>query len=262
MLFCSLLFVVELSVLTPLLLFSLGSGFLTAVLAKRKKLNSYTWFCLGFCLSLWAVPCVFIVAFFKSEAKSQAKSLTQETDKVLKTLLNHNESIVFQQSASYLGGIKGHPEKTNYTGQVLILDTSFAFYDHNITWKVEYARVVKVELGLFQMGETRALWASGDVGRQLQQTKNTLELYCLDSNGTERCAKFQIHGAATIQGEAVNAQQVLNHLLEFKDQFIGKSADNITSSFSKLEKLKKLKDEGVISESEFNDKKAKFLEEI
>lgn len=109
-----LLLFLEWSIGVPLLFLSIGSGYLIAVLAERKKLNSYTWFYLGFILSFYAIPLLFLVAFFKSEAKL----LAQETDKVKKNLLNPNENITFQQSASYLGSIKGHPEKTNYTGAI------------------------------------------------------------------------------------------------------------------------------------------------
>ena len=114
----------------------------------------------------------------------------------------------------------------------------------------------------------RGFWAFGDEGRQLQQTKNTIDVCYLDNKNVERNAKFQIHGAFTISGEEVKAREFLNYLLEFKDQFIVSSHESLSqnssqlNSFSKLENLKKLKDSGIISDTEFETKKKQFLDEM
>jgi len=80
----------------------------------------------------------------------------------------------------------------------------------------------------------------------------------LDETDVERTAKFQIHGALTIPGEAIKAQEFLNYILDFKGKFFRKDAAGSGLSnnpLETLEKLKRLKDEGIISESEFEAKK-------
>lgn len=118
------------------------------------------------------------------------------------------------------------------------------------------------------MSGVRGFLAFGDGGRQLQQTKNTIDLQFIDDNNIKRNAKFQIHGAFTIPGEEVKAREFLNHLLEFKDRFIVSNHQSLSQNkpqldnFSKLEKLKQLKDRGIISDTEFEIKKKQFLDEM
>ena len=177
-----------------------------------------------------------------------------------KDLIGVNEQVVFYQMATYKGGVRGYPNASQNSGFAFVLDHSFAFYDNQVLWKVAYERIIEAKLDFFQMGGVRGFLASGDVGRQLQQTKNTLELCYLDDENTERSAKFQIHGAMTIAGEAEKAMEFLNYLLEFKGEFASKSANDQSDPIFKLEKLKKLREQGLITESEFDDKKRKLLD--
>jgi len=188
-----------------------------------------------------------------------------------KGILNSNERVVFFQSASYRGGIQGYvddaKEKFDTNGFAFILSHSFTFYNQKFSWKLPYERITEADLGFFQLGGVRGFLAFGENGRQLQQTKNTLELTYFDEQGTQRTAKFEIHGALTIMGSAVKAREFLNHLFEFKDQFSRKDASSqIANNFSdplvKLEKLKKLKDQGVITELEFEMKKSELLKQL
>ncbi|MEG4318861.1 MULTISPECIES: SHOCT domain-containing protein [unclassified Microcoleus] len=177
-----------------------------------------------------------------------------------KGLIGVNEQVVFYQTATYKGGVRGYPNASQNPGFAFVLDYSFAFYDNQVLCKLAYERIIEAKLDFFQMGGVRGFLASGDVGRQLQQTKNTLELCYLDDENTERSARFQIHGAMTIAGEAEKAMEFLNYLLEFKGEFTSKSANDQSDPISKLEKLKNLRAQGLITESEFDDKKRKLLD--
>jgi hypothetical protein len=64
----------------------------------------------------------------------------------------------------------------------------------------------------------------------------------------------------TIPGEADRAREILNHLLEFKGNFAHSSPTS--DPMTRLEKLKSLKDQGAISEAEFQAKKSKLLEQM
>ncbi|MEH2416241.1 SHOCT domain-containing protein [Nostoc sp.] len=192
----------------------------------------------------------------KSERKIQIENL------VASGLLDASEQIIFSQIATYRGGVRGYPNSAQTSGLAFVLDNSFVFYDKDIPFKVLYERVIEAKLDFFELGGVRGFLALGDVGRQLQQTKNTLELSYLDGDNTERSAKFQINGALTIPGEAEKAREFLNYLLEFKGQFLGYSSRNLSDPLSKIEKLKQLRDQGAISDDEFEAKKRKLLEQL
>lgn len=87
-------------------------------------------------------------------------------------------------------------------------------------------------------------------------------LHYLDIEGIERNARFHIHGASTIPGEAVKAREFLNHILEFKGKFLCQLPKSNGDTFFKLEKLKEIKDKGLITESEFQAKKRDLLDEL
>ena len=183
-------------------------------------------------------------------------------------LLDFNENIIFQQTATYKGGIPRYPKASEDSGIAFILDNSFVFYDQQIQFKLSFKQILDAKLDFFQMSGVRGFLAFGDGGRQLQQTKNTIELNFIDDNKIERSAKFQIHGAFTISGEEVKAREFLNHLLEFKAHFMKSNNQSLSQNkpqldnFSKLEKLKQLKDKGIISDTEFETKKKQLLDEM
>lgn len=198
-------------------------------------------------------------ALKKTEFQQKAESLTEV---IKKGLLDTNEQVTFYQMATYKGGIRGYPNSAQSSGFAFVIDHSFVFYDKDISFKVLYEQVKEAKLDFFQLGGVRGILGLGDVGRQLQQTKNILELSYLDDENTERSAKFQINGALTIPGEAERAVEFLNYLLEFKGKFMSKSTGDIADPLSRLEKLKKLKDQGVITESEFEGKKRGLLDQL
>lgn len=191
---------------------------------------------------------------------TQRAKYSTEIDK--KSLLDPDEQVLFYQAATYRGGVRGYPNSAQSSGFAFVLDHYFVFYDKDISFKISYEKVIDAQLDFFQLGGVRGMLALGDVGRQLQQTKNILDLRYIDEEDTERSAKFQINGALTIPGEAEKAAEFLNHLLEFKGQFTGKAATNKSDPVSKLEQLKKLKDQGIINESEFEAKKRELLDQM
>jgi hypothetical protein len=177
-----------------------------------------------------------------------------------KKLLAINEKVVFNQWATYRGGVAGYPSAASSYGMAVVLSKSFAFYDNQMTVKIPYTKVLEVKLDNFQVGAVRGALAAGAVALQLQQTQNILCIRYKDEKGVEREARFQINGSATIPGEAERARELLNYLLEFKGNFAATNA--ALDPMAKLEKLKALKDQGVISEAEFQAKKSKLLEQM
>lgn len=209
---------------------------------------------------------------FAQECSSCAKklSLTEQAEKMgqcavcilgEKGLLPTNEEVVFWRAASHRGGLKGHPSESKSSGFGFVLTDSFAFYDREITCRIPHERVLGAELRNFQASGFRAVFAGGDVGRQLQQVKNYVAITYIDEAGSERTASFQIHGALSIPGEEIKATEFLNHLLEFKRSFGSTGRTNGPSApADALRKLGKLKESGLISEQECEERRRQVLD--
>lgn len=232
----------------------------------RRNRNPVRWFCYGILLNIFIIFLILLIKVKETDpmiVRSREFSKPEESLKK-RDLLKPNENIIFQQTATYKGGMPGYPKISEDCGIAFVLNNSFVFYDREIKFKLFFNEIKEVKLDFYQMSEARGFWAFGDGGRQLQQTKNTINLYYFDNKNVERSVNFQIHGAITIPGEEVKAREFLNHLLEFKEQFTVSHKQSVQQldDFSKLEKLKTLKDKGVISDAEFEIKKKQFLDEI
>jgi Short C-terminal domain len=258
--------------------FSFIMGCVGYQIGFKKNRNPVRWFCFGFLLNIL----IFLIVL--TDYSNQQEKIHKKNKEIYKKnnrfynnpqetlikakLLQANENIIFQQTATYKGGISGYPKASEDPGVAFILDNAFIFYNYEIQFKLLFKNIIEAKLDFFQMSEARGIWAFGDGGRQLQQTKNTIELNFIDDKSIERSTKFQIHGALSIPGEEVKAREFLNHLLEFKDQFMISNNQFLSQSksqldnFSKLEKLKQLKDQGIISDREFEIKKQQFLDEM
>lgn len=245
-------------------------GFFGYYIASTENRNPVRWFCFGLLLNIFVLFLRLIIEVKETDpaiVRSREFNKPKESLKKRK-LLDSNENIVFQQTATYKGGISGYPQASEDSGIAFILDNAFVFYDSKIQFKLLFSKIIEAKLDFFQMSGVRGFLSFGDEGRQLQQTKNTIDICYFDSKNIERNAKFQIHGAFTISGEEVKAREFLNHLLEFKAQFMESNNQSLSQNkpqldnFSKLEKLKQLKDRGIISDTEFETKKKQFLDEM
>lgn len=254
-----------------ILVFSFIMGWVGYQIGLRKNRNPVRWFCFGFIFNILILPIIMIDKANEKEKEYRKNTkLLNNPKEILKTtkLLQVKENIIFQQIATYKGGIPGYPKASEDSGVAFILDNSFIFYDNQIQFKLFFNKIKEAKLDFFQMSGARGFLAFGDGGRQLQQTKNRIDISYFDRKNIERNAKFQIHGAFTISGEEVKAREFLNHLLEFKDKFMVSNNQSLSQNkpqldnFLKLEKLKQLKDRGVISDTEFETKKKQFLDEM
>lgn len=172
------------------------------------------------------------------------------------------EGFMFAQAATYKGGLIDYVEQGKRNGFAYIYARNLYFFDDKIRWSLPFQQIIRTELESFQIGGARAVLA-GINAVALQQVRNTLAVTFLDG-GVEHTARFQIHGAATIPGEGVKAQEFLNHLLRFKSQFSSAEGDVIASSGhdieSRLEKLEQMKNKGLIREDEYQRKRDELIE--
>lgn len=198
-----------------------------------------------------------------TKSTNNTKEKRQENNLITQGLLNYNEKIIFSQSASYRGGIKGYPKDAEKPGHAFLLDTAFVFYDEEINWKIAYNSIINVRLDFFKVTLGRNIFPSGEIAEKLQKTKNILVILYCDNEDMERIAKFQIHGAFTMAGEELKATEFLNYFRGFQGEFFTHSTELKDAKLMvKLEKLKQLKDSGIITEYEFLTKKQKLLDKF
>jgi Short C-terminal domain len=199
----------------------------------------------------------------QSKAKTEQAKISQ--CRLLDYIKSNQNKIVAQQNASYRGGYPGFPKSADKYGIAYILDESVAFIDDQVSWLVSHNKIIKAELDFFQVRGTRAFLGGANMTRTLQEVKNTVAVTYVDDENVERIIKFQIHGAATIPGEGVKAQEFLNQLLTFKGNFsqpLQKDSVNSIDPLETLKKLQELRQMGALSESEFDEKKQEILKRL
>ena len=199
------------------------------------------------------------------QLKAKTEQLKISQCQLLDYIKSNQNKIIIQQNASYRGGYPGFPKSADKHGIAYILDESVTFIDDQVSWLVSHSKIIKAELDFFQVGGTRAFLGGANMTRTLQEVKNTVAVTYLDDENVEHTIKFQIHGAATIPGEGVKAQEFLNHLLAFKGNFSRPQQKDSVNSIDPLETLKKLQElrqMGAISESEFDEKKQEILKRL
>jgi len=266
----------------------------SSVVAIYKNRNFINWFFIGFLgFFLWGLPYLYLVFMpaedlekirqenqerklkkelenqerkLKKELENQERKLEEELENQKILSLFEDENVVFEQAASYRGGLKGYPARLEKVGMAYLTKNALIFIQDILKCKPMYSNIMDVTLDNFQIEDHRSLLLDGDTARQLQNVKNIVNIKYLDGDSVERDVKFQIHGALMVQGEEIKAREFLNRILDFKHQFF-KPEVNVHKNqeddvFSKIDKLNDLKTRGIISEDEFECKKAKLLDEI
>jgi len=170
---------------------------------------------------------------------------------------------VFSQAATYQGGIAEYPTAGKRNGFFFVYEDGLSFLDNSVRWRMPYGRILRAELDFFQPSGVRAV-LGGLTTIMLQRVRNNVAVSFLDTEGTERTAKFHIHGALSIPGEEHKATEVLNHILRFKRSFArpGEPAQRHEDRASKLGLLAELKEKGLITESEYECKRREIIDSL
>lgn len=177
----------------------------------------------------------------------------------------------------YLGGFPKKPiKKSNPTSFGLnIMPDSFIFkpeletrtswYDDEL-FVIPYDKVVKFEIVKRQVSTTEALLSSNGETQSLEQLNN-IQITHVDEDGNELMTRVEMLTGVTVYGQAEKCRELLDLLREKKilgklNKDTQKPAAPADDPLEQLKKLNALKDAGVISEEEFNEKKAALLAKI
>lgn len=136
-------------------------------------------------------------------------------------------------------------------------------------FEIPYNRVVSLEIVERTISNTEMLLSSGGDNSDLRQ-KNVIEIKYLDEAGDEFVVRNEMLTGFTVMGQAKVCLEMFD-LLRTKGimkQFKGTENSNSNNAFGgddvlkQIEKLAALKDSGIITEDEFNQKKVVLLEKL
>lgn len=134
---------------------------------------------------------------------------------------------------------------------------------------IPYSQVVSLEIVERVISNAEMLLSSGGDNSDLRQ-KNVIEIKFLDENDDEYVVRNEMLTGTTVMGQARVCQEMLDLLRTNKLMKLFRGAGDTHASNSsggddvlgQIEKLAKLKEQGILSEEEFADKKTKLLEKL
>lgn len=206
----------------------------------------------------------------------QTKSVVGEKIEQSKQNKLPQEGGLIRYEVTYKGG---HPDfqlekkKSPY----IILDImpdrfSFLSKPQSEDWftgfEIPYSQVISLEIVERTISTAESFLSSGSNNSDLRQ-KNVLEITYLDEENNEYVVRNEMLTGTTVMGQAKVCQEMLD-LLRINGilkKFKGKSDSHVASTgtddiISQIEKLAKLKEQGILTEEEFSEKKTVLLAKL
>ena len=136
-------------------------------------------------------------------------------------------------------------------------------------FEIPYNRIISLEIVERVISNAEMLLSSVSNNSDLRQ-KNVIEIKYLDEVGDEYVVRNEMLTGTTVMGQAKVCQEMID-LLRTKGimkQFKGTENSHSANAsggddvLSQIEKLAKLKEQGILTEEEFANKKAALLEQL
>lgn len=205
-----------------------------------------------------------------------------------KTLVNEKMEQSKQSKLPQEGGLAryevmykgGHPDfllekkKSPYIVLDIMPDRfSFLAKPQSENWftgfEILYNRVVSLEIVERVISNAEMLLSSGSNNSDLRQ-KNVIEIKYLDGFDNEYVVRNEMLTGTTVMGQAKVCQEMIDLLRtkgimkQFRGTENGQSgnASGGNDILGQIEKLAKLKEQGILTEEEFANKKAALLEQL
>lgn len=188
------------------------------------------------------------------------------------------EGAIIRYQVVYKGGFSKKPQKkTDSLALGLnIMEDSFIFKPESLAKKqwfgeenfvIPYDKVIKFEIVKRQVSTAEALLSSNGETKSLEQLNN-INISYIDDEGAEQMARVEMLTGTTVYGQAAKCQElvdllrekkILSKLNKEKSESAQSTGDDV---LAQIEKLASLKEKGLLSEDEFNLKKAALLERL
>ena len=219
-----------------------------------------------------------------SDAMSKMKEASDEMKKASnerKELVNEAKAPVdgafIRYQVIYLGGFPMKPQKKSDSLSLgfNIMEDRFIFkpeYLAKTEWfgednlEIPYEQVTNFEVVKRQVSTTEALMSSNGDTKSLEQ-ENNIQITYKDNDGDEHVLRVEMLTGTTIYGQANKCREMLDLLREKKILKLltkeeTKESNSSDDALAQLEKLASLKEKGIISEDEFNEKKSVLLSKL
>lgn len=188
------------------------------------------------------------------------------------------EGAIIKYEVTYKGGFPKKPQKKSdavWFG-LNIMEDSFIFKPELQAKKdwfgeenfvIPYDKVTKFEIVKRQVSMTEAMLSSNGDTKSLEQLNN-INISYIDGEGAEQMARVEMLTGTTVYGQAAKCQElvdllrekkILSKLNKEKSESAQSAGDDV---LTQIEKLASLKEKGLLSEDEFNQKKAVLLEKL
>ena len=212
-----------------------------------------------------------------SEGMADAKAKMDEHKALAAEAKAPIEGSIARYQVVYLGGFPKKPNgKMDPTAFGFnIMPDSFIFkpeLETKNSWfgdelfTIPYDRVVKFEIVKRQVSNTEFLLSSSSDTKSLEQ-ENNIQITHLDDEGNELMARVEMLTGVSIYGQAQKCRELLDLLRENKilgklNKDTSKPAAPADDPLEQLKKLNALKEAGILSDEEFNAKKAELLSKV
>lgn len=212
------------------------------------------------------------------EANEEMQKASNERKEQVNEAKAPIEGYIARYQVIYLGGFPMKPQKKSDSLSLgfNIMEDRFIFKPEYLAKKewfgeenleIPFEQVTKFEVVKRQVSTTEALMSSNGNTQSLEQ-ENNIQITYTDIEGNEHVLRVEMLTGTTIYGQATKCREMMDLLREKKIlKLLNKEESKESGSSSndvlaQIEKLASLKEKGIISEEEFNEKKSALLSKL
>lgn len=206
-----------------------------------------------------------------SETSEQMKRHGDESKKLKAPV----EGAIMRYGITYNGGLAEYPKHKSGEIGLNILEDCF-YLKPTITtndWfeemAIPYSQIEKLEIVERTISNAEWLLSSSGSDMKSMEQKNNIEISYTDEEGNSQLIRLEMLTGVSIYGQSKKCVEFMDVLRQnnILDKFMGEetkkdSGNSSDDVLAQIEKLANLKEKGILSDEEFNQKKALLLEKL
>ena len=222
------------------------------------------------------------IASALTNAKNSVEKTVKETSDAIKQKNEESkemkapiEGAIIRYAVVYQGGLEKYPKAKSGEIGLNILPDKFIFKATNTSkeWfqdmEIPYTDMQRIEVVKRKVSNTEWLLSSSSSDMKAMEQENNIEFTYANESGREQLLRVEMLTGLSIYGQAGKCREMIdvlrqNGILNLINKEAGKEkavVENV-DVISQLEKLAKLKENGILTEEEFNSKKSKLLDQL
>lgn len=206
-----------------------------------------------------------------ADSSEQVKKYNENSKKLKEAM----EGALMRYAVVYNGGLAAYPKAKSGEIGLNIMEDCF-YLKPTITaveWFAEmaipYDKIRKVEIVERKVSNAEWLLSSSSSDMKAMEQKNNIEISYVDNEGKNQLIRLEMLTGVSIYGQAgkcvefmdiLRQNGILDKFTDNSDKAAGGSAE--ADIIGQIEKLAQLKEKGILSEEEFQQKKASLLEKL